>query len=164
MESLMTGMFLMTLEMVSGYSKFPWEVLLKVSSRSNIRNLVKIAPILQVSYWSLGGQGCSWWSWRWCQGTQNTLGKFAVSFIKIYYQEPSQDSKCQLSIFLESRRTEELPDGIGDGVLYSAWVDGSNDALNLLVVLSSRLDKHGLVIIITLASILIINSIVFFCQ
>ena len=49
----MTRMFLMTLEMVSGYSKYPWEVLLKVSSRSNIRNLVKIAPILQVSNWVL---------------------------------------------------------------------------------------------------------------
>ena len=48
------------------------------------------------------------------------LESFAESFIKIHYQEPSQDSKCQLSIFLESRRTEELPDGIGDGVLYSA--------------------------------------------
>ena len=33
------------------------------------------------------------------------LGSFAESFIKIHYQEPSQDSKCQLSIFLESRRT-----------------------------------------------------------
>ena len=39
--------------------KISLKVLLKVSSRSNIRNLVKIAPILQVSYWSLGGQGCS---------------------------------------------------------------------------------------------------------
>ena len=35
------------------------KISLKVSSRSNIRNLVKIAPILQVPYWSLGGQGCS---------------------------------------------------------------------------------------------------------
>ena len=47
-------MFLMELEMVSRYSKYPWEVLLKVSLRSNIKNLVKIAPILQVSSWSLG--------------------------------------------------------------------------------------------------------------
>ena len=30
------------------------KVLLKISSRSNIRNLVKIAPILKVSCWGLG--------------------------------------------------------------------------------------------------------------
>ena len=50
------------------------------------------------------------------------LGSFAESFIKILYQEPSQDSKChrQLSFFLESRRTEKLSDGSGDGVLYNA--------------------------------------------
>ena len=34
--------------------KISLKVLLKNSSRSNIRNLVKIAPILQVSSWSLG--------------------------------------------------------------------------------------------------------------
>ena len=34
--------------------KISLKVLLKISSRSNIRNLVKIAPILQVSSWSLG--------------------------------------------------------------------------------------------------------------
>ena len=33
--------------------KISLKVLLKISSRSNIRNLVKIAPILQVSSWSL---------------------------------------------------------------------------------------------------------------
>ena len=49
-----------------------------------------------------------------------SLGSFTESFIKIQHQKPSQDSKCQLSIFLESRRTEELPDGVGDCVLYSA--------------------------------------------
>ena len=33
--------------------KMSFKVLLKISSRSNIRNLVTIAPILQVSSWSL---------------------------------------------------------------------------------------------------------------
>ena len=56
LESWRTVMFLMELEMVSGYSKHPWEALLKVSSRSNIRNLVKTLNILQVISWSLGGQ------------------------------------------------------------------------------------------------------------
>ena len=56
-ESQRTGVFL--IELMSRYSKYPWEVLLKVSSRSNIRNLVKFAP---ATTWSLRGQGCSWWS------------------------------------------------------------------------------------------------------
>ena len=33
--------------------KISLKVLLKISARSNIRNLVKIAPILQVSSWRL---------------------------------------------------------------------------------------------------------------
>ena len=35
--------------MVSGYLKYPREALLKVSSRSNIRKLVKTSPIIKVS-------------------------------------------------------------------------------------------------------------------
>ena len=58
LESWRTVMFLMKLDMVLGYPKYPKEALLKVSSRSNIRKLVKTPPILQVSSWSLGGQGC----------------------------------------------------------------------------------------------------------
>ena len=34
--------------------KISLKVLLKISSRSNVRNLVNIAPILQVSSWRLG--------------------------------------------------------------------------------------------------------------
>ena len=45
LESWRTGMFLMELEMVSGYSEYPWEVLLKVSSRYIIRNLVKTLSV-----------------------------------------------------------------------------------------------------------------------
>ena len=56
MESWMTGMFLVELEMVLGYLKYPREALLKVSLRSNIRKLVKTKPIIKVSSWSLGGQ------------------------------------------------------------------------------------------------------------
>ena len=39
-------MFLMELEMVSDYSKYTREALLKVSSRPNIRKLVRIPPSL----------------------------------------------------------------------------------------------------------------------
>ena len=59
LESWRKGLFLMELEMVSWYSKYPREALLKVSTRSNIRKLVKTPPILQVTSWSLGGKGCS---------------------------------------------------------------------------------------------------------
>ena len=59
LESWRTWMFLMELEMVSGYTKYPIEGLLKVSSRSNIRKLVKTTNIIKVSFWSLGGHGGS---------------------------------------------------------------------------------------------------------
>ena len=59
LESWRERMFLMELEMVSRNSRYPREVLLKVSSRSNIRKLVKTPPIFQVSSWSFGGKGCS---------------------------------------------------------------------------------------------------------
>ena len=59
LESWRKGMILMELEMVSRNSRYPREVLLKVSSRSNIRKLVKTPPIFQVSSWSFGGKGCS---------------------------------------------------------------------------------------------------------
>ena len=59
LESWRKGMILMELEMVSRNSIYPREVLLKVSSRSNIRKFVKTPPILQVASWSLGGMGCS---------------------------------------------------------------------------------------------------------
>ena len=62
LESWRRGMFLMELEMVSGSLKYPWKALQKVSSRSNIMKLVKTPSIVQVSSWSLGEQGCSWWS------------------------------------------------------------------------------------------------------
>ena len=59
LKSWMKGLFLMELDMVSWYSKYPRKALLKVSSRSNIRNLVKTLHFLKVSSWSLGGQLCS---------------------------------------------------------------------------------------------------------
>ena len=67
LESRRTWTFLMDLEMVSDGREHPSEVSVKVSSRSDIRNHVKTPPVLQVSSWSLGGHGHSWWTWRWCQ-------------------------------------------------------------------------------------------------
>ena len=59
-ETWRTGRFLIDLEMESGWRGHPYKASLKVSSRSNIRNLVKTLPVHQVSSWSLGGQVGSW--------------------------------------------------------------------------------------------------------
>ena len=53
------GMFLMELEMVSWYYKYPREASLKVLSRYIIRKLAKTTNIIKVSSWSLGGLGGS---------------------------------------------------------------------------------------------------------
>ena len=73
----------------------------KFSSRSNIRNTVKTSPFLQVSSWSLGGHGGSWWTWRWCQIGWSIL----LKLLKIKHQESCQDSTCPLSLYLEPWRT-----------------------------------------------------------
>ena len=52
-------MFHMDLEMVSDWREHSSEVSVKVSSRSDIRNHVKTPTVLQVSSWSLGGDGYS---------------------------------------------------------------------------------------------------------
>ena len=98
-------MFLMMLEMVSGYSKFPWEVLLKVSSRYNIRNLVKIAPILQVSNWVLDDRDVLDDAGDGVRVLKISLGSSTESFIKIQHQKPSQDCTYPPSLLLESWRT-----------------------------------------------------------
>ena len=59
LESWLKGMFLMELEMVSWYLKYPKGASLKVSSISICRKLVKTTPIIKVSSWSLGGHGGS---------------------------------------------------------------------------------------------------------
>ena len=86
------------LEMVRGHSKYFREALLKVSSRSNIRKLVKNQSILQVFSWKLEGQGCSWFKWRWCQGTQNTPGKL----YRKYHQDPTSWSLSRLHLSSKS--------------------------------------------------------------
>ena len=48
-----TGMFLIELEMVSEYSKYPRETLVKDSARSIFRKLVKTASTIKVTSWSL---------------------------------------------------------------------------------------------------------------
>ena len=75
-----TWMFLLDFDMVSDGREHPSEVSVKVSSRSDIRNHVKTPPVLQVSSWSLGGHGHSWWTWRWCQMGVNTHQKCLWKF------------------------------------------------------------------------------------
>ena len=86
---------LIDLVMVSYGRKYPTEATLDVSSRSDIRNRVKSPTVLWVSSWSLGGHGHSWWTWR----------TVYESFIKIWHQEPCQDSTPPPNLFLESKRT-----------------------------------------------------------
>ena len=119
--------------------KISLKVLLKISSRSNIRNLVMIAPILQVSSWSLVWQECSWWCWRWCQGTQNSLGSSSESFIKIQHQKPSQDCTYPASHFLESWRTWMF-------LMELEMVSGHSEYLwEVLLKVSSRYNIRNLV-------------------
>ena len=79
-------------------------------------NLIKTLNFLQVFAWSHGGQWCSWWSWRWCQGTQNTPGKLYWKF----HQDPTSGSLPRLHLSSKSLPgvLEDLegPDGAGDGV------------------------------------------------
>ena len=104
------------LDMLSGYSKYAWEASLIVSSRSNIRKLVKTPPILQVSSWSLGGQECSWWSWQWCQGTHNIPRMLYWKF----HQDPTSGSLSRLHLSSKSLpgvlEDNKGPDGAGVGV------------------------------------------------
>ena len=64
LDSRRTWIFLIDLEMVSDGREHPSEVSVKVLSRSDIRNHVKTPPVLQVSSWSLGGYGYSWWTMK----------------------------------------------------------------------------------------------------
>ena len=89
--------------MVSYGRKYPTEATLDVSSRSDIRNRVKSPPVLQVSFWSLGGQGHSWRTWRWCKTGWNIHQTVCESFIKIWHKEPCQDSTYPPSLLSESR-------------------------------------------------------------
>ena len=84
LESWRTWWFLMNLEVVSYDRDHTSEVFVKVSSRSNIRNLVKTPPVLQVSPWSLGGCGGSGKTWKQLKSCQG--------------------STCPPSLFLESWR------------------------------------------------------------
>ena len=86
----------MDLEMVSDGREHPSKVSVKVSSRSDIRNHVKTAPVLQVSSWSLGGH--SWWTWRWCQMGGNIHQKFLWKF----YQDLTSGTMSRLHLSSKS--------------------------------------------------------------
>ena len=106
----------MELEIESWWREHPHKFLLKVSSWSNIRNLVKTLPVHQVSYRSLLGQGGSWWRLRWSQVGENIHKNLDWKF--------NQDSTSgTLSRLYPSTKSlhgvledREVPDGAGDGV------------------------------------------------
>jgi len=69
LESWRTWMFLTNLEMVPYDMYQSYEVALKISSKSNIRNHVKTLLVLIVPSWSLGGHVGFLTTWRKCHMT-----------------------------------------------------------------------------------------------
>ena len=142
----------MVLEMVSDGREHPSKVSVKVSSRSDIRNHVKTAPVLQVSYWSLRGHGHSWWTWRWCQTGlyEYSLGSFIssvyITFL-VYETLPGGHSKL-------TKNFSSIPalDMLDSYVLGRSQEFSSNFILNLnklsihvtLELLCKIVDKIGL--------------------
>ena len=106
--------FLINLEMGSYDRDHTSEAFVKVSSRSNIRNPVKTPPFLQVSPWSLGGCGVSWWTWRWCHMIRIILQKLLCKF------HPDPTSQTLSRLYLSSKflpgvlEDVEVPDENGD--------------------------------------------------
>ena len=80
LESWRIWRFLKNLEIVSYDMYQPSEVVVKISSNSNIRNPIKTLLVLQVPSWSLGGHGGSWQTWRWCQIHRSILKTFLHGF------------------------------------------------------------------------------------
>ena len=84
---------------------------LKISQGSFTESFIKIhhkevktLPIIQVSSWSLAGEGCSWYAVDGVRVLKILQGSFPESFIKVQHQEPCQYSKFPPSLFLESWR------------------------------------------------------------
>ena len=65
MESKRTWRFLMTFWSLSYVRNYHIRAFLKILSKSEHRKPIKNNPVLQVSSWSLGGHGGSWWCWIW---------------------------------------------------------------------------------------------------
>ena len=64
-KSRRTWRFLMTFWSLSYVRNYHIRALLKILSKSEHRKPIKNNPVLQVSSWSLGGHGGSWWCWIW---------------------------------------------------------------------------------------------------
>ena len=102
LESWSKGMFLMELEMVSRNSRYPREVLLKVSSRSTSGSLSRLClsskslPGVLEERDVLDGAGNG------VMVLKISQGSFTESFIKIHHEEACKDYKYHQSLFLES--------------------------------------------------------------
>ena len=88
----------MDLDMVLDGRDHPSKVSVKVSSRSDIRNHVKTAPVFQVSSWSQRGHEHSWWTLRWCQMGANIHQKLLWKF----YQDLTTGSMSRLRLSSKS--------------------------------------------------------------
>ena len=129
--------FLMNLDVVSDDRDHPSEASVKVSWRSNNRNYVKTPPILQVSSWSLGGRGGSWWTWRWC----HMIGIILQKLLWKFHQDPTSETLSRLHLssksLLESWKTWRF-------LTYLVMVsDGSEHPREASLKVSWRLDNRN---------------------
>ena len=84
LESWRTWMFLRHLEMVLEGLKYTKEYFLQVWWWLVEKKPVKTPPVLQVSSWSLGGKGCSWDTWRWCQKGWNIPRGVCLKVLSVF--------------------------------------------------------------------------------
>ena len=85
LEFRRTWTFLIDLEVVLYGIEHLSEASVKVLSRIDIWDHLINPPILNISSWSFGGHGHSWWTWRWCQMGGNIHKKLLWRF----HQDPT---------------------------------------------------------------------------
>ena len=107
----------MNMEVVTFDRDHHSEASVKVSSRCNSRNPVKTPPVLQVSPWSLGGCGGSWWTWRWC----HMIGIIIQKLLWKFHQDATAENLSRLHLSSKSLPGVlgdiEVPDELGGGVM-----------------------------------------------
>ena len=135
-EAWRTWRFLIDPEFWSDEWEHLYEASMKFSARSNIRNPlnschlvhvlswwtshirspVKTPPFLQVSFWSLGGHGGSWWTWS--LGQMN--GSIFMKLLWNFHQDPTSETLSRLHLSSKSLSgvLEDMvvPDEPGGGV------------------------------------------------
>ena len=94
----------MNLRMVPDWRYYTSKPSVQVLSRSDIRNNVKTPPVIQVSSWSLGGHGGSWYTWWWSQMKENIQEKLPWKFHEDWTTETLSRLQLSSKSLLESWR------------------------------------------------------------